>query len=158
MKRIVLTQGKCALVDDEDFEYLMQWKWFYSDGYAGRWENKKRVAMHRVLMKVKDGELVDHRNGDSLDNRKENLRVCNKQENARNCGKKAKASSQFKGVSWSKTRNKWVVRICIGESKMVHIGHFNSEIHAAMAWDLWARDIYGDFARTNFDSISFPRL
>ena len=90
MKRIPLTQGKFALVDEEDYEWLNQWKWHYNNGYATRnqWDpiTKKqiKILMHRLIMKSSEDMQVDHANHNTLDNRKSNLRIVSYSNNLKN--------------------------------------------------------------------------
>jgi hypothetical protein len=93
---------------------------------------------------------VDHVNGDGLDNRRSNLRVCTHAENARNQSSRTRMStSRFRGVVWAKDRRKW--RAMIGDNgRTVHLGNFTDEIEAAQAYDRAAREMYGAFARLNF--------
>ena len=94
MKEIPLSKGFVALVDDEDYEFLSQWKWHVnirgtnkyaqSRKYIRGVGNDKMVKMHRLVMKPKNGEDVDHINGNSLDNRKQNLRLCSRGQNVSN--------------------------------------------------------------------------
>ena len=119
-KQILLTQGKVALVDDKDYEWLNQWKWGYSHGYAKRiehdysdgWRNRraKRIYMHRLIMGMAEGGLVDHINRDSLDNRRENLRVADKSVNAVNSKLRKDNSSGHKGV-YIRSNGKYTVQI-----------------------------------------------
>jgi hypothetical protein len=120
MKTIPLSQGKVTLVDDEDFEELNRFKWcahnnkndntFYSTRSSpdinGIWRN---IRMHRIIMKCPDNMLVDHINGDGLDNRKENLRIVTGRENQQNQHKTK--SSKYPGVCWHKRHGKWRVAI-----------------------------------------------
>jgi len=163
VKTIPLTQGKVALVDDEDFEFLNQWKWCYSGprrnpnstGYAfrGLWKNGSmgRIYMHRIVIKTRPGSIVDHVNRDGLDNRRRNLRIVTQSQNNLNSCKHLGSSSIYKGVHWSKRLGKWRVQISVEVSgPKVYIGAFENERHAAMAYDIWAHDIYGEFANLNF--------
>lgn len=155
MKYINLTKGKTAIVDDEDFELLSQWKWqLYSGGYARRSYRKNgksmNVAMHRFILKLPKGLYTDHINGNRLDNRKENLRVCSYRENAYNRVKRTGTSSIFKGVYWHKHNKAWLTGIRLKEGKLKVVGYFKNEIHAAMAYDIWAKELYGEFAKLNF--------
>jgi len=152
MKQIPLSQGKSALVDDEDYKYLMQWKWHFSNGYAIRSAQtprpRKHIYMHRVVAKTPDELEVDHINHNRVDNRKENLRNCTRRQNQHNQSvQKRKIFSQFKGVT--KYRSKWVTRISINRIP-IHIGYFENERHAAMAYDIWAKDLFGEYATLNF--------
>ena len=88
MKAILLTQGKCAIVDNQDFNFINRWKWYFSGRYAvrGVWIDKKVkiVRMHRVLLNIPSNKECDHINGDKLDNRRSNLRVCTRSDNGKN--------------------------------------------------------------------------
>lgn len=151
MKTIPLSQNKFALVDDEDFDFLNQWKWSFRSNYASRADYtdknniKWTVLMSRVLMDNPEGMHVDHINGNTLDNRKRNLRVCTTGQNQ--CNSRAK-SGKFKGVSFDKTKNKWIARIQ-ADKKPKRIGAFDTEIEAAQAYDLAAKEIHKEYARTN---------
>lgn len=156
MKEIPLNQGKFALVDDDDFEYLNQWKWyawknrncwystrseFISKRRNSRRPNTKIVIMHRVIMNAPKGIDVDHINGDALDNRKINLRLVTNRQNAQN--RHVTTSSKYPGVSWFKTRNKWRSYITIG-GKFKHLGYFEDEKEAAMAYEKALRHFVGE--------------
>ena len=133
MKRIPLTQGKFALVDDEDFAYLNQWKWYASTNNDIEWyairnvykgKTHRLLKMHRVITLAKKGSLVDHRNGQSLDNRRTNLRVCTKSQNNMNHQRlPSHNSSGHMGVSWDKARQKWFAKIAINK-KQIALGRF----------------------------------
>lgn len=160
MKEIPLTQGKVALVDDEDFGLLNKRKWFFepqkkSDtGYAvrsKRLSTGKRVweRMHRLLLglDLEDKKKVDHINGNGLDNRKKNLRTCTKMQNAHNQKKRSNNTSGYKGVT--KHSGKW--RAAIGfKMRYYHIGLYDTPEQAAKAYDKKAKELYGDFVRPNF--------
>lgn len=150
MKRILLTQGKHAIVDDEDFEWLNQFKWWFGKpGYAQRtvWKGSK-IYMHRVVMKVNKGINIDHINGDKLDNRKVNLRLCNQSQNMANAIKKNSAYSKYKGVSWNKNRNRWVAQITVNY-KHTNLGSFLNEKEAAKKYNEFAIKEFGKFAKLN---------
>jgi len=154
MKEIPLTQGKVAIVDDEDFELLSQWKWHYSSaGYATRAiqaNGKKRfILMHRLIMNTPVGMETDHINHNGLDNRKSNMRICTLAQNHLNILKNKRNTSGFKGVSWEENRNAW--RACIElNGKGTKLGRFKSPQDAARAYDKAARELFGEFAFTNF--------
>lgn len=154
MKKISLTQGKFALVDDEDFPILDKVSWYFnSHGYADRKPRKKSLSMHRFLMGDPKGMKIDHINGDGLDNRKANLRICTHQQNLYNSKLSKKNKSGYKGVSWDKVNKKWraTVHVTTGSTtKIVQIGRFSNAKLAAQAYDLAARKHYGEFARLNF--------
>jgi hypothetical protein len=132
-------------VDDEDYEYLHQWTWFLNkDGYAVRYTTNKgkrlTIRMHRMLV---EGREVDHRDGNPLNNQRNNLRAVTHQQNIFNNRKHKDGSSQYKGVS--KHRGKWRVQI-----HSINLGSFTEERHAAMCYDLNAKALFGEYARLNF--------
>lgn len=155
MKRIRLTNGQYTEVSDEDYEYLNQWNWYCSSyGYAYRKIGNQNLFLHREVLKPKAGEYSDHINGIKLDNQRTNLRLCTYQENLRNKPKRVGSfSSKYKGVSWSKRWNTWRAYV-YDKGKSIWIGNFDNEVYAAMAYDLWAKDLYGKFAKTNFTALN----
>ena len=155
MKHIELTQGKQAIVDDEDFEMLSKYKWHAQRNnrawYALRHEwnggNKKAFGMHRVVMNAPVGKQVDHINHNGLDNRKINLRLCTATQNKANRLKPLGGKSKYKGVSL--TRCGWDAKIeCKG--KRYYLGSFKDEVDAAKAYDKAACELFGEFACLNF--------
>lgn len=144
MKQIPLTQNKIAIVDDDLFDYLNQWKWYYNSGYACRKVNGKHLGMHRVVMKTH--KMIDHINGDKLDNRKENLRPTNHSLNAMNM-RKHRGKSVYKGVTLE--GNTWRTAIWKDNKCAFRISMPN-ERWAAMAYDLNAAALFGEHARLNF--------
>lgn len=156
MKKIALTQGKHALVNDEDFERLNSFKWYANkrghNYYAVRSIriNKKKhtINMHREILKSKD--LIDHINGNGLDNRRENLRICINKENVRNA-KARPGSSVYKGVSKNKATNKWEAYITV-DYKRHYLGLYLCEIEAALAYDKAAIKYFKEFARLNIET------
>ncbi len=151
MKEIQLTQGFVALVDDEDYDYLMQWKWYakkqkYSY-YANRYENGKLIHMHRVILKIDNPNLYgDHKDHNGLNNQRKNLRIATKLQNNKNKTSHKNAASRFLGVSSHNER--WRARITINY-KNKSLGVFKSESEAAMAYNNAARVIHGEFANLN---------
>lgn len=105
MKEIPLTKGKIALVDDTDYDWLIQWKW-HAWTAKGKWfaisqeKEGHKMKMHRLIMNAPDGLQVDHRNHNGLDNRRENLRICTNTENSRNRRIRRDNTTGFKGVHW----------------------------------------------------------
>lgn len=156
MKELHLTKGFVALVDDSDYEQLSRWKWTYSHGYALRHEkhNKKsiRIMLHRQIMGSPSNLDIDHRDGNGLNNQRNNLRVCTRtQNNANRKPYQSGKSSQFKGVSFRRDRlqNPW--RATIGfNNERLSIGVFSTEVEAAKAYDERAKDLFGEFALINF--------
>jgi len=161
MKHIPLSRGKYAIVDDDVFESLSENNWHCNAvGYAVRNVTVSPykcdvIYMHREIMNLSkgDGKYVDHRNGNQLDNRKENLRICNKLENQRNQkGYESKGgkrcSSKYKGVSYSKNRRKnWRCRINVGGKEITK--YFHTEKEAAKKYNELAVEYFGEFAWLN---------
>lgn len=135
------------MVDDEDFEYLNQWKWCRTTfGHIVRFENKKAILMHREILKTPLKKVSDHINGIPNDNRRENLRICSQSENMMNMGIR-KGKKICKGV-YLHPNGRFKATITInGRSK--HIGYFGSEEEAARAYDEKARFYFGEFSRLN---------
>ena len=151
---IPLTQGQTAIVDASDFYWLSQWHWFahWKDGtksfYVERLDKFSGVciSMHRFILGLKKGEICDHKNGNTLDNRRENLRRCTMLENAQNRKINARNKSGYKGVHLFK--NRWKATITF-EAKRIHLGYFDSPREAAEAYNLAATIFYGQFANLN---------
>lgn len=155
MRTIPLTQGKVALVDDEDFVWLSQYRWHVHKSplksgykwYAKSQINGRRVSMHGLLTNPTPGTMPDHVNGDGLDNQKSNLRLATMSQNQANrC--KGIGRSQYKGVCWSKPWNCWISRIEF-RGKRYHLGYFDFEEDAALVYDIAAQLLFGEFALTN---------
>ncbi len=159
-REIPLTKGKVALVDDEDYDHLMQWKWHYCGGYAMRKERGRRsdphptILMHRAILTTPSGMLTDHINLNKLDNRRCNLRICTAAQNNYNRTPyhTRTATSRFKGVRFDRRLNKWQAFIVLQKGKQTHLGYFIDEINAAEAYDSAARSHFGEFARPNFEN------
>ena len=151
VRYISLGEGKSAMVDAADFEWLNRYKWRTtggSGGYARSTIGGKNVAMHRLIMNASPGLVVDHINGNIWDNRRHNLRVCTVAQNARN-RRSLRGTSRFKGVSWNARCHKWRAAIyCMG--KKIRLGDFENEIEAARAYDRKAKELFGQFAYLNF--------
>jgi hypothetical protein len=160
MKQIPLSQGKFALVDDEDFEELNKHKWYAKKSrgvfYASRTskikdnDESKTIHMHRVILGFTDLKIkCDHIDHNGLNNQKTNLRASTHVQNCNNRRSRKNSSSEYKGVSWSKFSNKWHSQIqTLG--KKIHIGYFFDEIEAAKAYDEKAKELFGEFAYLNF--------
>lgn len=121
-KIIRLTQGKVTLVDDDDYEWLNQWKWQFAINYARRTDytnGKKNVFMHRIILDAPNDYRVDHINGDKLDNRRENLRLATFLENAQNSKIRKDNKSGYKGVHWHKASGKWAAKIRVN-NRSIH--------------------------------------
>lgn len=148
MKQIPLTQGKFATVDDEDYEFLNQWKWYLSNtGYAVRNENGKTISMQRVILSTPIGLHSDHIDHDRLNNCRMNLRVCLPRENKAN-RKKQDGISKYKGVTWHKHNSRWTAQI-MANGRKIYLGSFSSEEDAAQAYNFAAAEYHGEFAHIN---------
>ncbi|MFA5445042.1 MAG: AP2 domain-containing protein [Bacteroidales bacterium] len=156
MKEIKLTQGKVALVDDEDFEELNQFKWYAckrkNTFYAARdiqyKGNRHCILMHRKIMKTPNGLEVDHKDGNGCNCQKENMRNCAHGQNQMNRGPQRTNTSGYKGVSWSKAGGKWVTYIQVnGKSK--NLGYHDFIEDAARAYNEAAIKFHGKFAYLN---------
>lgn len=158
-KEIPLTRGYVALVDDDDYERLSQYKWYARKSQSGKFyaarkspsENgkQKHIWMHREIMNTPSGMETDHINGLSVDDRKENLRVCTSSQNKMNRGKRSDNTSGYKGVSWDKSKKRWQSRIHVNKTTK-HLGYFSTAEEAARAYDKAALEIHGEFSVLNF--------
>lgn len=153
MKEIQLNNGLVALVDDEDFEYLNQWKWRVSNGYAARdvWKTPSKrttIQMHRIIMNTPDGFETDHISGNRLDNQRSNLRICTHGQNMMNVKTPRHNTSGYKGVSWNKKKEKWYAQIRV-HRKTIFIGYFDLLGDAAESYNIAAKKYHNEFARIN---------
>lgn len=153
MRTIPLTQGFFAIVNDEKYDELSQYKWcgrkINNTCYAYRHEGKKTIFMHRQILNTPKGKLTDHKNRNGLDNRIENLRICNHSQNAMNSGLMDRNTSGYRGVYWAKDHDDWRARIFCN-NVWIQLGHFDSKEDAARAYDKKAIELFGEFARLNF--------
>ena len=155
MPEIMLTRGLVAIVDEEDFAQLSKFKWYASKDrntfYAVRRNPKgkrpKAIRMHREILGYPPG-LVDHKNRNGLDNRRENLRRCTPAQNQQNRRKKITSKSSLKGITWHAARKKWQAQIKVNK-KNIYLGLFKTEEQAAKAYDEAATRYFGEFARGN---------
>ncbi len=148
----------CTLVDDTDFAFLSQWRWRKNNkGYVVRSEtvNGQRVYLnlHRVLLNALRGLYVDHINGNKLDNRRSNLRLCTQSQNQANRRLHRNNSSGFKGVTNRGSR--WHARIWVREQQ-IHLGYHATAYRASLVYDHAARRFFGEFARLNHPNM--PRM
>jgi hypothetical protein len=156
MKEIPLTQGQVALIDDEDFELVSQYKWyaqwsplsrsFYAVTNIRKPNGKyTHLQMHRLIMNARKGEQVDHIHHLTLDNRKSELRLCTPSQNTQNQGVRPDNTSGFKGVSWHKPSQKWLVHVGVN-GKVKHVGYFDTPELANEARCAAALKYHGEFA------------
>jgi hypothetical protein len=158
--------GRVALVDDEDYEIVMQYRWYvleqirngrthgpYAIAHTGHGrKNQRTILMHKLLT---GWPQTDHRNHDGLDNQRSNLRPATDPQNHANERKTLTrygkpTSSRFKGVYWATQSRRWAARIRVGNGKRLHLGSFRSEIDAARAYDEAALAAWGEYACLNF--------
>ena len=168
MKTIPLTRGLFTKVDDEDYDKYAIYRWHAALDSGTRNANPKYRAVHkfytgkvgkniplsRLIINAPDGMYVDHINGDTLDNRKKNLRLCTKAENGFNRGANKNNKSGYKGVSWVNKDKRWTAHInktINGEYKQYHIGYFLTKEEAAEAYNEKAKELFGVYA--NFNNI-----
>jgi hypothetical protein len=145
MKKIKLTQDKYALVDDEDYEELNQYKWQYDPAnYAKRSYKRKTIRMHRAIMNCPKHLQIDHINGNGVDNRKHNLRICTQGQN--NCNTKLSKhnTSGIKGVFWHKQAKKWRAMVRVNR-KLIYLGYFACINDAKNAYTKAAKEHFGEF-------------
>ena len=156
---IQLSRGLFATVNAEDFDRLSRHKWSALKSgsgpiYAARKitvskNNRKVILMHRVIANAMQGQKVDHRNGNGLDNRRDNLRICTDQENMQGFKTARKnKTSQYRGVHFRVKSRRWIAQISV-DKKVKHLGCFPTEEEAAKAYDEAAARYFGEFAHLN---------
>lgn len=158
MKKIFLSQGKVALVDDADFEWVSKWKWCVAKD-ENRWYavrnvysggRQHRVWMHREINKTPKGRKTDHQDGNTLNNSRANLRTASDKENSYSFKHRAAGfKSQFRGVCWHSKIKKWRASVR-ASGKRIWLGWFDSEFEAAKARDIAAFELHGVFTQLNF--------
>jgi hypothetical protein len=157
MIEIPLTQGQVALIDDEDFDLVRQYKWFAdfaknTQGFYARANSptvngkRKGIRMHRLILGITDPRvLCDHIDHNGLNNQRNNIRVCTYQENRCNAPKPCSNTSGYKGVVWHGCRKKWRATIKI-EGRRVSLGLFKTPEEAHAAYCEAAVRYHGEFA------------
>jgi hypothetical protein len=154
-KEIQLTQDKTALVSDDKYEYLNQWRW-YAHKDKNTWYAHRHptggveILMHREIMGAPTGMKVDHRDGDGLNNTNENLRVCTHADNMRNRKMQKNNKTGFRGVRVS--GKKFCAMISV-DHKPLYLGTFLIAEQAARAYDAAAKRLFGEFARLHFPEV-----
>ncbi len=162
MRIIQLGLGREALVDDNDYEQLSSHTWRATSNERGliwyairqvyrKGRSPKKIRMHRAIMRARAWQQIDHVNGDGLDNRRSNLRVATASQNVQNRRKQRALTSRFKGVARMDHRyvsKPWKATIGLN-SKQRHLGYFESEEEAAIAYNQAAKEMFGPFAKPN---------
>jgi len=140
-------------VDDQWYDRLSKFKWYSWNSrgkyYAVRKVNREMTFMHRIIAGTPVGMITDHINGNTLDNRCSNLRICDYSQNQHNRIRNSSSTSCFKGVSYNKIAGRFQVRIAIA-GKQMHIGYFENEEDAARAYDQAAIKYHREYAVLNF--------
>lgn len=149
MREIRITRGQVAIVDDEDYEWLSEYSWYFDGQYAATKPKRYKNAtlMHRLIMQTPKGFETDHINRAKLDNRKSNLRICTTAENQRNRLKQKNNTSGYKGVVRSQ-QNTWFGQIML-KGETLRTPRFKTPEEAAKAYEVLAHGLFGEFARTN---------
>ena len=153
MKEIYLANNKgIILVDDENYEWLNQYKWTLNAKYANtkiKINNKRKSKyIHRLIMNEPENMQIDHIDGNGLNNQKNNLRIVTQSQNQMNKISAKNSSSQYKGVCFVKSRNKWLSSICINK-RNYNLGNFKNEEDAARAYNEAAQKYFGEYAHLN---------
>jgi len=169
MKHIVLTQGKSAVVDDDDFELVNRFRWYAvncsgiiyaktGSSYASTHINGKRkrwqahMYLHRFLLHPPEGFVVDHKNSNPLDCRRDNMRICKQKHNTYNRRKLTIGQSKYKGIKFHGRDCIWEAHIQI-EGRRYYLGRSRNETLAALLYDKGACELFGEYA-----SLNFPRI
>ena len=160
-REIPLSQGKVALVDEEDYEAVSAFKWhahrhkgiWYADRYIRKADGRlSQRGLHQFILQPPPDLYVDHADGDGLNNQRSNLRLATRSENSQNQRRRTRegrCASRFRGVAWDRERRLWRSKICVN-GRDLHLGRFADEHAAALAYDAAARLHFGVFASPNF--------
>lgn len=157
MTEFPLPNGQFTLIDDDIYQQIKKYKWRISErGYVSRNEMKagrkqKTIYLHKLV--CPSTYKTDHRNGNKLDNQRNNLRACTQAQNIQGKSIQKNNRSGFKGVYAHSKNGTWIAQIN-PQGKAVYLGTFHKPLHAAMAYDIAARDLYGEFAKLNFQPLN----
>lgn len=156
---IKLSNGMKAIIDSEDWDKIKHITWGYGYGSAKKTgysqyvggrpkKSSSQILLHRFVMNTPKGMVTDHINGNKLDNRKSNLRICTPAQNSMNSKKHIIQSSKYKGVSWYKRDKCWRAYVNFGR-RQIHLGYFAKEIDAVKAYNKRAKEVHKEFACLN---------
>lgn len=161
MKKIRVGPERFTIVDDSDFELVARYSWqsyLHHGNFVVHRPRRdfdpqglglpRKIYLHRFLMNAQKGQIVDHIDGDSLNNQRSNLRFCDYSGNSSNTSSRLGSSSRFLGVSRSRTPNRWVAQYEFNY-KNYHIGVYDSEKEAALIYNVAASFAFREFARLN---------
>jgi len=155
---IAISQNKICVIDDCDLELISRYKWHYyariggtcgyafANIYSKETQKQQRIAMHRLIMQCPAGLFVDHIDGNGLNNTRANLRICSRAQNNANRRSARSSMSMYLGVCLFKGRWRAQIR---QNGKKTHIGLYDTEIEAALAYNRMAQICHGEFARLN---------
>lgn len=154
MKQLKLSNGTIVTYSDEDHNLVAKYNWCYSNGYvvAKHPEKNTTIRLHRLLLAVSANLFVDHKDGNPLNNCRENLRIVTHSQNMRNSSAKKKITnktSMYKGVSLCKATQKWKAQITCSLGFAVNLGRFKTELEAAIAYNIAAIKEFGEYAKIN---------
>jgi len=149
-KLVVGKNKEIIIFDAEDYDRVKAYQWSIGGGVNHKYAQNEFVGyLHRYLLKYSGSLSVDHVNGNVYDNRKCNLRIARHKDNIYNaCKHRKQCTSKYKGVCWARNKNKWLARI-YKDGKNRFLGHFESEIDAAIAYNEAAKELFGEYARLN---------
>ena len=156
MKKIKLQNNTYTLIDNVDYNLVSKHKWHYCIKRNKKYvrtniiKNKKITVLylHRLILDAKKGQYVDHINGNPLDNRRKNLRICTNQQNLTNAGPQKNNKSGYRGVYWAKSNRKWCAQIT-HKGNRISLGYFTNKKSAAKAYNKAALDLRGEYAKLN---------
>jgi len=147
MTKIQLTQQKIATISRKDFDKIAKYKWQFNGRYAVRKNNSgKTIYMHREIMQTPENLVTDHIDGDGLNNKRSNLRICTYRQNFRNQKISKNNTTGIKGVVWNKQNKNWLARLTI-DNKRIHLGSFKTKELAMQIRNKYAKKYYGKYAK-----------